>query len=196
RGKAIWRKRNRARARFSTFCRESLLNDDVGKTRVRADGWSVVQFTTIDGIWILAKNFAVCRSWWRWPLVVDFAALGYNDSEQLRNILIAVETVRNKKWHHNHVWGFSQFPPVRYKRRFLHVNIQHRRVFAERADLFRFALCCDCAVFIQIGSVSNNQQAGFGWNCAKCHVACALEQQLRHQWMISNRLTISPDLST
>src|SRR5215467_8300142 len=43
--------------------------------------------------------------------------------------------------------------------------------------------------------MSNDQQAGFGGSCIGCDVACALEQQLRHEWMISNRLTILPDLS-
>src|SRR5262249_858648 len=41
----------------------------------------------------------------------------------------------------------------------------------------------------------NDQQAGFGVSCIGCDVACALEQQLRHPWMIPNRFTISPDLS-
>ena len=73
---------------------------------------------------------------------------------------------------------FRQFAPVRHERRFFHVNVEHGRVFSERPNLFRFAFRRDCAVFIQIGSMRNDQQAGFGGNHIGRDVVCALEQQL------------------
>src|SRR5262245_48113375 len=54
-------------SRISTFCRESLLKDDVGTTGISPDGWSIKQFATIDGVRILAKDFAMCCSRGRGP---------------------------------------------------------------------------------------------------------------------------------
>ena len=46
--------------------------------------------------------------------------------------------------------------------RLLHVNVEHCGIFSECADLFRLALRRDGTVFIQIGSVSNDQQTRLG----------------------------------
>jgi len=49
-------------SRISTFCRESLLDDDIGKTGIGPDGWSIKQIAPFDGVRILAKDFAMCCS--------------------------------------------------------------------------------------------------------------------------------------
>src|SRR6476659_4970655 len=120
---------------------------------------------------------------------------GYNDAKQSRDVFVAVKSVRNEKRNDDHVLASRQFSPIRHQRRFFHVSIEHSRVFSKRTDLFRFALRGDGAVFIQIGSVSNDQQTSLNRIDARCYLARALEQQLGHQWMISNRLTIPPELS-
>src|SRR5262245_47081011 len=43
--------------------------------------------------------------------------------------------------------------------------------------------------------MSNDQQAASGGSCIGCNLGCAVEEQLRYQWMIPNRVRISPDLS-
>ena len=48
---------------ISTFCgRVRLLDNDVNNTWIGADGWSVKQIATIDGVRILAKDLAMCCS--------------------------------------------------------------------------------------------------------------------------------------
>jgi hypothetical protein len=48
---------------ISTFCgRVRLFDNDVNNTWVGADGWSIKQIATIDGVRILAKDFAMCCS--------------------------------------------------------------------------------------------------------------------------------------
>ena len=56
----------------------------------------------------------------------------------------------------------GQFSPVGHQWRFFHVNVEHGRIFSERADFFRFAFCRYGAVFVQIRSVRDDQQAGLG----------------------------------
>ena len=46
----------------SIFWRQRLLDDDVGKTGIGADRWCIEQFATVDGVRILAKDFAMCCS--------------------------------------------------------------------------------------------------------------------------------------
>ena len=89
----------------------------------------------------------------------------------------------------------SSISGFRHQRRFFHVNVQHGCVFSQGTDLFRFALRRHGTVFIQIGSVRNDQQTGFSGSSHQVRCRCPPEQQLRHQRMISDRLTISPELS-
>jgi hypothetical protein len=48
---------------ISTFCgRVRLLDNDVNNAWIGSDRWSVKQIATIDGVRILAKDFAMCCS--------------------------------------------------------------------------------------------------------------------------------------
>src|SRR5439155_23579582 len=61
-------------SRILTFCSQGLLEDDVGKTGIGADGRRVEQRAPIDAVRILAKDFATCCS----------------DPQQSRNVFVAV----------------------------------------------------------------------------------------------------------
>src|SRR3954453_3876245 len=70
--------------------RVCLLDDDVGKTGIGADRWCIEQFATVDGVRILAKDFAMCCSRGRCPRPAAVNARGSSNSEQNRNVLITV----------------------------------------------------------------------------------------------------------
>jgi len=55
-------KKKTSASTISTFCVQRLLEDDIGKTGIGTDGWRIEERATVDGVGILAKDFATCCS--------------------------------------------------------------------------------------------------------------------------------------
>ncbi len=181
RGKAIWRKTNQAPAGFSTFCgHERLLDDDIGKTGIGADGRRVEQRATVNPVRIVAKDFASAVAGGQADPGSAAGRPRLQRSPAIRNVFVTVQSVGDEKRNDNHVWRFGQFPPIGHERRFFHVNVEHGGIFAERADLSasRFAAT---ALFsfksVPCAAISKS----FRQELHRARFACAFKEQIGHQ---------------
>src|SRR4029077_10078968 len=100
-----------------------LLNDDIGKSRIRPDRLPVIQRAPPNSMRIFAED-------------VHSSAV---DIEQFRYVLVTVQAVRDKKWNHDYIWRIGQLIPLRDQRRFFHVCVRDGSEFAARTNSFRFS---------------------------------------------------------
>src|SRR5437868_13152936 len=107
-----------------------LLNDDIGKSRIRSDRLPVIQRAPPNLMRIFAED-------------VHASAL---DSEQFRYVFVTVQAVRDKKWNHDYILRIGQLVPLRDQWWLFHVCIQNGSEFAARTNSFRFPFGRDRAV--------------------------------------------------
>ena len=86
-----------------------LLDDDIGKTGIGADRWRVEQRATVDAVRIVPENLAArrvrsgCLPRRRLPGRSKVGRSPTRDADQLRYVLVAMQTVGNKERNDDHV---------------------------------------------------------------------------------------------
>src|SRR2546423_7065591 len=102
-----------------------LLNDDIGKSRIRPDRLPVIQRAPPNSMRIFAED-------------VHSSA---PDAEQFRYVLVTVQAVRDKKWNDDYILRISEFVPLRDQWRFFPVFVPDGSELAPRRNSFRFPFC-------------------------------------------------------
>src|SRR5271170_6420397 len=91
------------------------VENNVRHQRFRTDGTGIVKCPAIQLIWISTKNLLLAGSGRRRSL----------DSQENRDILVAVQPVGDEKWHDANVALRSVLAPIRNKWSFLHVRLDN-----------------------------------------------------------------------
>src|SRR5438132_10409427 len=151
--------------------------NDLSHHRIGTDGARVIESTTAEKIWISSENLLLAGCSLRFAV----------NTQEHRNVFITVETVGNKKWHHDYGRILRQGWPVGNWRFLLHVSRADLGVDVARSDFLNLGFDGDCGVLVEPGSVSDDQEAGL----FRCQIGSgpvgSLQDEISHLRMVPDR---------
>lgn len=127
-----------------------MVEDDLGKLGFCADGARVGEVFAPQVIWVVAEDVALagCGS-----------GLGF-DAEEDGDVLVGVQTVCDEEGNDHDVWELGESVPFSNERCLFHVGVEYLAEDGELADLFDFTLCGESGVVIEVGAVTDDEEAG------------------------------------